>query len=232
MKHHIDSPILKELKNYLWNMRSQFVTLEFYINNEQEFKKENIRLLNYGIIQTDRDCNVISSNDSSYNYHFRRKAKSDPIQYYILTLDAKQEAQTKVAIISTDLNLEVNKDNKTLTLTWTSLDKESKKLIIISSVDLSTEMVNSRDFSLTRNKRSLKDIKREAAKTGKTIEEVAKKYVRDENMQKGGSWKVKNVKLRTEEFHSKRKPGLKVKSNEWVAKKVNDDNSVTEEDCK
>lgn len=193
MKHHIDSPILKELKNYLWNMRSQFINVDFYIDDNQEIKNENFRLLNYGIIQLDKDGNVISSKDSSYNYYYKRKAKNDTTQYYYLTLDFKQQPQCKIAILSKDLNLDVDKENKTVTLTWTSLDKNHKKLVITSTVELSTEMVNSRDFSLTRNKRSLKDIKKEAKESGKSIEEVAKKYVRNENMEKGGSWKYENV---------------------------------------
>lgn len=201
MKHHISSSELKLLKKYLWNMRSQIVNIQFYVNDELQEDHHDIRLLNYGIIQTDENENVLSDKKKivRVNYHNRKVPeyiKESELDFFILSLDVKGYPQISYHIVSTGLTMNVDTENKTITVEWKSLKGESRKLVIVSTVELSTVAQNSRNFSMTRNLKSLKDIKKEALATGKSIEEVSKKYVREENMKKGGSWKVDKVTVK------------------------------------
>ena len=105
MKHHIKSETLKDFKKFMWNLRSKNVQIEFYINDKLDNKinHDEQLLLNYGIVQTDKNGNIISSNDSSYNYYYRRLAENDKWEYYQLTFDFKGKPQIKIYLINRNL---------------------------------------------------------------------------------------------------------------------------------
>ena len=133
MKHHIKSKVLKDFKKFLWDLKLRPINFKFIINGNIDADFTNIELVNYGMVQTDKDGNIISSNDSSYNYHYRRLAEKDKYEYYQFLLCLKHTASAKYYIINRDLNLDISNDAKAI-LTWTSL-KGDKKEIIVERVD-------------------------------------------------------------------------------------------------
>ena len=151
MKHHIENEELKRFKKYLWNLRSKDIIVEFYVDSQLDDSSEFL-LINYGLVQTDKNGNVISSNDSSYQSYYRRLASKDNVKYYQVLFDTRGQPQRKFYI--TDKSLEFKIENDKLVLSWISLSNEKKELKIRykdSSLVLTDEAINSRYFSLSRS---------------------------------------------------------------------------------
>lgn len=151
MKHHIENEELKRFKKYLWNLRSKDIIVEFYVDSQLDDSSEFL-LINYGLVQTDKNGNVISSNDSSYQSYYRRLASKDNVKYYQVLFDTRGQPQRKFYI--TDKSLEFKIENDKLVLSWISLSNEKKELKIRykdSNLVLTNEAINSRYFSLSRS---------------------------------------------------------------------------------
>lgn len=135
MKHHIKSKILKDFKKFLWFYKLRPINFKFIVDGNIESEFTNIEFVNYGMIQTDGEGHVISSNDSSYNYHYRRLAEKDEYEYYQFLLCLKHTPAKKYYIINRDLSLDVNEEKHLAKLTWTSLNGNKKEIIFEGVVD-------------------------------------------------------------------------------------------------
>lgn len=134
MKHHINSSVLKDFKALLFKLKDdrnkrdrQRVNVVFKMNDEVD-RIEDIVIVNYGCVQTDKNGNIISSSDNSYNFHYRRLAEKDKWEYYHVTLDFRKHPQLRVYVINRDLKL-INEDN-VFGIKWTSLNGDKKELLI------------------------------------------------------------------------------------------------------
>lgn len=130
MKHHIDSKVLKDFKKVLWDLKLHQINFKFIVDGNIEKQYDNIQLVNYGMIQTDKNGKDISSTDSSYYYARKRGTikNNDKYEYYQFLLCLKKTPSEKYYIINRDLQL-YYLDNGAH-ITWTSVNGQHKEIIV------------------------------------------------------------------------------------------------------